>query len=1301
MVYGVCRRLLGDSEAEDVAQECFIKLSQSELRHTQAVGGWLHTVAMNACRDRLRASQRRREREVAFATTDAPQEIGWDDLQVHVDEAVAALPDDLRLPIVYHFLEGRTHQDVAHTLHLTRSGVTRRIQRGIEAVRATLSQRGVIVPSATLGTLLAANAAEAAPVTVTAALAKLALAGTGTKVSAMAVTTLAGWLTVKTVVTVVLASLAAGAGVWYVAGRAPSVEHAAPAIQNPQPLSEPLQLAQAETPQDSQAAEAVAPGIHGVVVNTEGYPRADVQFLKDYPEDLWDGVTSDVSGRFTLPLDAAGTQWMAYSHVFNRAALFTVPQTPPDEPLSVILDYGVSQFNGRVVDPKGDGVAFAHVEVRATTPAGERYALGVYPADINGHYETRDLPIAKGLILEIRVVPPGEETPAEWSKPMALADPPRSLIFTTLTVSDATAQNIRQNQKLEGRRARLEQQLKEHPKSHRYGGVVQDPNGVPVVGASVEVMYSLRQGFSESAHAATGENGSWAVWLPADLSQANLRVQHADYVGTVLTWPNENPPLERLKDGTAVTTMARGISVSGTIRDKAGNPVADAIILPHTLTSRNAGGPEPTANAPIEDCYSVRTQADGSFTVTGLPEGERKLQISAEGFAPSILALDVKPNMPAANVELGEGGTIVGRIVDIDGQPIPGSYIYGSEWRLDRQYSLSLRAHADSEGRFVLHHVPLDGIVSFSFGVERGTTGRKFLSMSSDVLVPRDEPYEVVMYEPPLFEGNVVDDATGAPVTAFRVRTGWYVPEMDIHYWNSMGRINDVSDEHGHFTVQLSRVHVSWPSDTAYVAGIEADGYNPAVTPMQRLGEKSEPTIVRLTRGEPWTGLVRNASGEPARGAKVAWIGPNQKAFIINGQMETGYIAASDVIADSDEGGRFELPPNAESGFLFATHPTGYGWTDASVFQRGDAIELKPWTRLQGTVYQSGQPLASAHVSGQVLAAGDDEVEPPIQWMLNTVTHVDGRYEFAFLPSEPIRIGHAVIGDRHSEMSHTRFVNAEPGQAYTLDLGTAKGSAEGHIDSRNADALAAFREAVDNKVVIAVAERIPDNLEQLTEAYKEEYVPVLEPNGGIHFDGLPAGRYSLRIEVRTPSPDMTCGVGAVRWSGQQEFRVAESITAAAQIPPVTLEPAPVAAAGQAAPDLRAWTFGNEEFDLAKLRGRWVLLDFWAMWCPPCRQGLLRLKPLWERYGASGNVAFVGVNLDPETEIAKQFVEQQHLGWTQVGAEGWGPDNVVIREWSITAIPSLWLIGPDGAIVARDLDLTGAEVALRSAVGNAG
>ncbi len=113
MVYGTCRRLLGDSEAEDVVQECFIKLSQSELRHGQAIGGWLHRVATNACLDRLRATQRRQQREEAFATRPRQSEISWDDLQEHVDEAVAALPDDLRLPIIYHFLEGRTHQDVA------------------------------------------------------------------------------------------------------------------------------------------------------------------------------------------------------------------------------------------------------------------------------------------------------------------------------------------------------------------------------------------------------------------------------------------------------------------------------------------------------------------------------------------------------------------------------------------------------------------------------------------------------------------------------------------------------------------------------------------------------------------------------------------------------------------------------------------------------------------------------------------------------------------------------------------------------------------------------------------------------------------------------------------------------------------------------------------------------------------------------------------------------------------------------------------------------------------------------------
>ncbi|MCL4691500.1 MAG: RNA polymerase sigma factor, partial [Candidatus Hydrogenedentes bacterium] len=514
MVYGTCRRLLGDTEAEDVVQECFVKLSQTELRHDQAIGGWLHRVATNACLDRMRASNRRRQREEVFAAARPPQEVSWPDLQEHVDEAVAALPEELRLPIIYHFLEGRTHEDVATTLRMTRSGVTRRIHRGVEAIRTTLKERGVIVPSAALGAMLGAHAAEAAPPATVAALAKLALAGTGVNAGAAAGSGLMGWLTVKAAVAVAVASTALGVGAWYVASnRILADSSVATAVEDPAP---PAQLAQ--VPQASAAEEttATSPGIHGVVVSADGYPRPDIQFLRNFPEDLWEGPISDVGGRFTLPEDAAGTKWVAYSHVFNRAALFTVPETPQETPFRVVLEYGVSHFYGRVVDPEGKGVPLAHVEVRATTAGGEAFELGRYPADMNGHYETRDLPVRGGLVLEARVVPPGDEPAGDWSTTV-LMEPPRSLALPTLTISEATKQNILQNQKLEGRHADRISELMGRPKTDQYGGFVRDPSGQPVVGAAVEVMYHLREGFVEQAYAATDEEGRWSVWLPANL----------------------------------------------------------------------------------------------------------------------------------------------------------------------------------------------------------------------------------------------------------------------------------------------------------------------------------------------------------------------------------------------------------------------------------------------------------------------------------------------------------------------------------------------------------------------------------------------------------------------------------------------------------------------------------------------------------------------------------------------------------------------------------------------------------------
>ncbi|MBN2310416.1 MAG: sigma-70 family RNA polymerase sigma factor, partial [Candidatus Hydrogenedentes bacterium] len=178
MVYATCRRVLGDaSEAEDAAQECFEGLARYEGAPPAHLGPWLHGAATNLALKRIRSRVRRRQREKAYAATrpeaDAPY---WDDVYGYVDEAIAALPADLREPLVAHFLESRTHQAIADAFGIPRGTVTYRINRGVQEVRKALGRRGIAITIPLLSALLSAPA-DAAPAAVTATLGKLAVSG--------------------------------------------------------------------------------------------------------------------------------------------------------------------------------------------------------------------------------------------------------------------------------------------------------------------------------------------------------------------------------------------------------------------------------------------------------------------------------------------------------------------------------------------------------------------------------------------------------------------------------------------------------------------------------------------------------------------------------------------------------------------------------------------------------------------------------------------------------------------------------------------------------------------------------------------------------------------------------------------------------------------------------------------------------------------------------------------------------------------------------------------------------------------
>ena len=187
MVYATSKRIVGNStDAEDVSQECFQALAVAKRPPSAYLGPWLHRVATNIALNRRRSDGRLRTREERFASAQpVSTQPNWNDIYRFVDEAVAALPEDLRVPIVAHFLEGKSQAEISAELNTPRQTIANRTQRGLDAIRKNLAQRGIEIGCATLGSLFIANVSQAAvPPQLIAMLGKMALSGAGKSAAA-------------------------------------------------------------------------------------------------------------------------------------------------------------------------------------------------------------------------------------------------------------------------------------------------------------------------------------------------------------------------------------------------------------------------------------------------------------------------------------------------------------------------------------------------------------------------------------------------------------------------------------------------------------------------------------------------------------------------------------------------------------------------------------------------------------------------------------------------------------------------------------------------------------------------------------------------------------------------------------------------------------------------------------------------------------------------------------------------------------------------------------------------------------
>jgi thiol-disulfide isomerase/thioredoxin len=117
-----------------------------------------------------------------------------------------------------------------------------------------------------------------------------------------------------------------------------------------------------------------------------------------------------------------------------------------------------------------------------------------------------------------------------------------------------------------------------------------------------------------------------------------------------------------------------------------------------------------------------------------------------------------------------------------------------------------------------------------------------------------------------------------------------------------------------------------------------------------------------------------------------------------------------------------------------------------------------------------------------------------------------------------------------------------------------------------------------------------------------------------------------------------------------------------------------ASPGDAAPALTLATASGETFDLAKLRGKVVYVDFWASWCAPCKRSFPWMNEMLSKYRASG-LEIVAVNVDRKREDADRFLAAAPARFTVV----FDPAGKAPADWEVKAMPTSYLVDANGRV----------------------
>ncbi len=118
-------------------------------------------------------------------------------------------------------------------------------------------------------------------------------------------------------------------------------------------------------------------------------------------------------------------------------------------------------------------------------------------------------------------------------------------------------------------------------------------------------------------------------------------------------------------------------------------------------------------------------------------------------------------------------------------------------------------------------------------------------------------------------------------------------------------------------------------------------------------------------------------------------------------------------------------------------------------------------------------------------------------------------------------------------------------------------------------------------------------------------------------------------------------------------------------------------------DLEGTTLKGKAFRLSDLRGKPVVVHYWATWCEPCKQDMKQLRRLLASYQRAG-LQVVGINVDRNKSDAERYLQQSQVPWLQLFESGGLEGSRLAKAFGVQTLPTMMLIGPGGKVIRHNV-----------------